>query len=265
MSDEPNSLMSAHDAGISNVAPPAELVHQSESEAETKRRESREAKTETAEERPTRTLADAEDSARDQARTTREKVQQVREELATALHCDTEDLRIPRALAAYSSDAILKAMESLEFTAADLQSPDAVEILQAALEQEELDNVAESLESEEEDQDEETDEETEETEKQEEEKKPEEKQEPVAPLPSSIAEMSPEQRQAFEQRISEVYQHSQQINQPAFTEAFSNALAGPLGVAPENMPQLYGRRSKSFRRQASVSLKQHCPPLSENT
>src|ERR1039458_125832 len=70
-----------------------------------------------------------------------------------------------------------------------------------------------------------------------EEKKADE-QKPVEPRPSKLSELSSDQRVTMSKHVGEVWNRSQQVNDPVYTEHFTNALGGILGTPPEQLAAL---------------------------
>ncbi len=239
MSEE-NALMTAHEQGTQNTPAPVEV----ESDVSISRRrepEQIQSANETSE-TPSRSLADEEDQARETAAEQERGEQWARQnvaELAEELGCDAADLRLPKSIAGYDAALIVKVMGYYDLGADDLRSPAKVQTLKTAIdaelaEQAELDEVRKSL-SEEEEPDpeedlEETDEPAEEEAEAEEEQKP-----PVEERPSSLAEMTPEAREAMQKHVNEVYQRSTETNEANFVGiAQVRGIRGSLGLQDGN-------------------------------
>ena len=75
-----------------------------------------------------------------------------------------------------------------------------------------------------------------EAEEPEEKEKTEEKK--VEPRPSKLAELTEPQRVEMQQHVEQVWNRSQQVNDPVYSEHFTAALAGALGTPAEGMPAL---------------------------
>jgi len=241
VSDGSNSLMSAYQADNS-FKPSAEVSPEinpspEQSDVETQKPE-----------RP-ESLADRHHALDLAAQDEREAVQSHKANvaaLAAELGMDAEDLHLPASLAGYDAAVIAKVMADFGFEAEDFRSPAQVAQLKVACEQElkdqeELENIRQSLAEEESDEDETPDEEESDEDETppEEEPKSEEEIKPPTERPSSLAELTDEQRTAMQKHITEVYQRSQQTNDPVYTEHLANCLAAALDIAPEHVEKFH--------------------------
>jgi hypothetical protein len=143
---------------------------------------------------------------------------------------EAETFELPDGFSDYSAEDIQAVLGLMGLKEEDLQEPRF-----AALALKELESSFSPVESE--DGEENEEEETEEQEDTEEEKKEEEK--PVEARPSKLAELTPEQRVEMSKHIEQVWNRSQQVNDPIHTEHFENSLAGILGTPPEQMETLH--------------------------
>jgi hypothetical protein len=183
--------------------------------------------------------------------------------LAELLDVAPEDLGIHKSLRAFSADQIAAAMEEFGLDADDLADSKVAKMLAAQM-GEASEGEEKSDEEAEEDQPEKTDAEKEA------EKAAEEKPVPVPPG-KSISEFTPEERQAFEKHVGEIYGRSLECNSKPYVERFTGALtaamqadiaADPQGLSLENTVgvAIYGVQA-AIESTAPAVLRQEAPAI----
>lgn len=143
---------------------------------------------------------------------------------------EAEEFELPEAFTKFDADAIESILGLMGLTESDLLDPEQATLVLTEL-QEQF-PLAEQ----------ENGEEADEEEAEKPEDKPEEKTEEKKPeaRPSKLAELTPEQRTEMSAHIEQVWNRTQQVNDPVYTEHFTKALAGALQTPPEHMEALQG-------------------------